>query len=166
MTPDSLTKSGTEDGHQAALFNWANMAAKHGFLAARDDECYKGGVRYILRNYGKYTGHAKSLEMLHSTPNGGKRDKITAARMKSTGLKAGYPDISLDVARGGFHGLRIELKRPATATKSMGRTSTPQNRWIDLLLAEGYYAVICVGWLEAVQHIENYLKLETTPKGE
>ena len=158
MTPDSLAKSGTEDGHQAALFNWANMARKHGFDAANDPRCYVNS-EHAKASYGDWSGPVLVLEMLHSVPNGGKRDKITAARMKATGLKAGYPDIALDVPRDTFHGLRIEMKRPATATKSVGTTSPEQKNWINLLVKQGYYVAVCVGWGEAAKHIEHYLKL-------
>ena len=41
---------------------------------------------------------------------GGKRDAKTATILKRQGVKAGVPDLHLPVARGGYHGLYIELK--------------------------------------------------------
>lgn len=52
------------------------------------------------------------LELLYHVPNGGKRDKATAAVLKRQGVKAGVPDLVLPVARCGYHGLYIELKAP------------------------------------------------------
>lgn len=156
MTPELLASSGSEDAHQAALFNWAWMASRHGFEAARDMTAYEDFN--TARTYGEHN-KVICLELLHHVPNGGKRDKRTAAKLKATGVKAGVPDIYLDVARGGFHGLRIELKRPATAGKREGITSADQKRWMSLLQEQSYYAVACVGWQEASKHLEHYLTL-------
>src|SRR5437870_1942292 len=41
---------------------------------------------------------------LMHVPNGGKRTKAVAAKLKATGVRAGYPDLVLDVARGLYHG--------------------------------------------------------------
>jgi hypothetical protein len=61
--------------------------------------------------------------------------------------------MSLPVARGGYHGLYIELKT------GKGRTSESQDWWIDKLTIEGYKAVVCRGWEAAKDMIEEYLKL-------
>jgi len=155
FTPEDLCKSGTEDGHQAALFSWANMARIYGYEAASDALCYteKG---YAKSRYHKAEGITE-MEMLFAVPNGGKRDKRTAARLRATGVKAGYPDVALDVSRGNHNGLRIELKRPKSPGKRKGATSPEQEAWLDKLNAYGYAAVICVGWEQARKVIIEYL---------
>ena len=75
------------------------------------------------------------LAMLAAIPNGGYRPMTTAAALKAEGVKAGYPDILLDVARGHWHGLRIELKR---ADRS-NRTTEAQDEWIARLRSYGAY---------------------------
>lgn len=95
------------------------------------------------------------LRMLHATPNGGYRPIVTAVKMQQEGQKRGYPDISLDVARGKFHGLRIELKRRKGA-----RISVEQEEWIDRLRYYGYSACVCYGAQEAQQVIMAYLAQE------
>ena len=40
------------------------------------------------------------LALLFAVPNGGRRDKVTAGRLKAEGVKAGVLDIWLPVARG------------------------------------------------------------------
>ena len=124
MTPDDLAKSGSEAAHQAALF------------------CY------FQINRNKYPGS----ELLFAIPNGGYRDKITAGRLKATGVKAGVPDICLPVKRGLFSGLWIELKKDYKQ-----KVSAEQREWIDTLRLQGYAALVCVGWIEAKEVIECYL---------
>ena len=92
------------------------------------------------------------LAYLYASANGGKRDAVTGAQLKAAGVKAGYPDIGLDVARGGYHGLRIELK---TIT---GRLRANQREWLDWLTSQGYLAVACHGMEEAQDTIEDYLR--------
>ena len=98
-------------------------------------------------------GAHPELKLLHAIPNGGKRSKSEAARMKAAGVKAGVPDMFLPVARGGSHGLYIELKR----IKS-GRVSAEQLAWMDELTREGYTCAVCHGWEEARKVIQTYLK--------
>ena len=73
----------TEADEQIALFEWAALQS----------------------------GRFPELTLLHHVPNGGSRNKIEAARLRAQGVKSGVPDLCLPVARGGNHGLYIELKR-------------------------------------------------------
>lgn len=88
--------------------------------------------------------------MFH-VPNGGKRDKLTAAKLKAEGVKAGIPDIELPVGRGGYLGLFVEMK------VGNNKTSAYQDKWIDNLKKQGYKTAICYGWEEASKVIEEYL---------
>lgn len=114
-----------EDEEQMALFRWAEYAS-----AATPE-----------------------LRLLLHIPNGGARIKAEAARFRAMGVRAGVPDILLPVARGGYHGLWIELKRA-----SGGRVSVAQAGWLGALASEGYRAEVCRGWDEARKVIEEYLK--------
>jgi hypothetical protein len=96
-------------------------------------------------------GKHPELRLLFAVPNGGDRHPAVAAKMKAEGVKAGVPDYLLPVARGGFHGLAIELK---TAT---GSPSREQRQWIADLRAQGYRADVCKGWLQAFNTITDYL---------
>ena len=90
--------------------------------------------------------------VLHSIPNGGRRDAVTGARLKAEGAVAGVPDLFLACARSGCHGLYLELKRPKG-----GRVSESQRNLFPLLEAQGYGVAVCHGWQEARQTIEDYL---------
>ena len=69
------------------------------------------------------------------------------------GLKPGVPDLFLPVARGGYHGLYIEMKTPT------GRLSKEQTWWLDQLTQQGYFCRVCYGFDEALNLIKDYLKL-------
>jgi hypothetical protein len=92
------------------------------------------------------------LKLLYHIPNGGKRYKTTAIRLKAEGVKAGVPDICLPVPRGKYHGLYIELKAGKnTATDN-------QKQWLRDLTAYGYFTAVCCGWQAASDTIMEYLK--------
>jgi len=101
---------------------------------------------------GREAEERPELGLLFAVPNGGRRDKVTGARLKAEGVKAGVPDVWLPVARQGYHGLVIELK--ADATK---RASREQERWLADLMEQGYLAVVCHGCEEAKGVIRAYL---------
>ena len=97
-------------------------------------------------------GRRPELRLIYHIPNGGSRNAIEARHLKAQGVKAGVPDICLPVARQGYHGLYIELKR-----QKGGRVSEAQQDWIDRLNEQGYLARVCAGFREAVKVIDEYL---------
>ena len=86
-------------------------------------------------------------------PNEGKRSAAYAAKMKRMGLRNGFPDLFVTEARGGFHGLFIELKAEG------GRTSPDQKMWIAKLNSKGYLARVCVGADAAITEIQKYMEM-------
>ena len=92
------------------------------------------------------------VDLMFHVPNGGSRNPAEAARLKAQGVKPGVPDLFLPIARNGYHGLFIELKR-----KTGGRTSPEQERIVRQLNQQGYKAVVCKGWNAAADIIEEYL---------
>lgn len=106
-------------------------------------------------------GRYPELTLLYHVANeAGSRGRREMAMLKAEGVRAGVPDLCLPVARGGFHGLYIELKR-----QRGGKVSEIQQAWIDALLAQGYAVRVCRGAEEAIQTLENYLNGgKTTPE--
>ena len=96
----------------------------------------------------------KRVNLLNGSLNGVKLSIGQAVKAKRTGMKKGYPDISLPVACGGYHGLFIELKR-----KYSGVVGKEQKLWLKALNDEGYKAEVCRGADEAIDLIIRYLKL-------
>jgi len=99
------------------------------------------------------SGRYKELALLYHIPNGGSRHRAEAARLKAQGVQAGVPDLCLPVARGGCHGLYIELKRIQG-----GKISPEQTAWMEALKAQGYMVAVCQGWEMASEIIMRYLR--------
>ena len=98
---------------------------------------------------------------IHHSPNGGERVKrqnnkgewycSEGIRLKGMGTQKGYPDLLMDIAKGGFYGLRIELKT------SNGELSPEQKERINVLNEEGFCAVASFGVEETIGIIQDYL---------
>ena len=76
--------------------------------------------------------------------------------MKAQGVKPGVPDIVMDLPRGAYHGLRIELKATPPHDAPVASSQTDWNVRLD---AAGYCALICKGVDAAKQATETYLAL-------
>ena len=94
------------------------------------------------------------LKNMFAIPNGGKRSKSEAGRLKASGVKAGVPDIFLAVPKGGYAGLFIEMK------VGKNKTSKDQDEWIERLMRAGYRCAVCYGFETARYEIEEYLKIK------
>lgn len=110
----------------------------------------QSAVIRFARSHGKrYPG----VELLHSIPNGGNKTERQGARAKQEGLLAGVPDLFLPVARLGYHGLYLELKK-----KSGGRLSEIQKVRILELQANGYHVEVCLGAVQAINALKDYFE--------
>lgn len=101
------------------------------------------------------TGKYPDLKLLYAIPNAFKRTPRQGKWMKDEGMKKGVPDLCLPVARLGYHGLYIEMKK----SKQYGRSypSKEQKEWIVSLKENGYYVDVCYGFDEAQETIIRYL---------
>jgi hypothetical protein len=106
-------------------------------------------VAWFIRTFG-----VDAAQVLHHSPNGGKRDVRTAQKLKLMGVRKGFPDLALYLARGGFTGCAVELK-PTTPK----RKPTPdQVRWIAHLRSIGWQASVCYGFAEAAEFLQTYMR--------
>jgi|SRR5215217_2989140 len=155
VDPAVYARSGTEHGEQVALFAWAALNVQN----------------------------APELRWLHAIPNGGERHKAVAASMKAEGARTGVVDVflpcprpiwnkdeyvrgELHLARNWYHGLYIEMKKPAAKLKrgpngpgpwDYGGVSDDQKEFLDFVTAQGYKGVVCYSWVEAANAIKIYL---------
>jgi hypothetical protein len=123
---------------------------------------YEGREQVMLMRW-MQSQHKAAFAVTWHTPNGGRRDKATAGKLKAQGVKAGIPDLQLAMARGGYFGLFIEFK--ATEPNS-APVSQSQKDMLILLSAEGYKAIVCRGLAEAMSAISQYLSMPSTRGGE
>ena len=127
-----VKRTNSEHAHQVALFGWT-----------------ASNVVQIMY---------PELRFLFSIPNGfvGKAEK---AKMKAEGLKPGVPDIMLPIPRAFYHGLFIEMKKPAMNGEREGQTRPEQKVWLAYLESVGYRTTRCYGFHEARQTLLSYLDL-------
>jgi hypothetical protein len=92
--------------------------------------------------------YALVSSLLLAIPNGGKRSKATAGKLKAEGVLAGVADLFLAMARKGSHGLWIEMKTPK------GYQTPEQRAFQQRVTAEGYAYVVARS-LEQFQTIVN-----------
>lgn len=89
---------------------------------------------------------------VYHIPNEGKRSFAAGATLRRAGLKSGVPDLCIPVARGGRHGLYIELK------VGRNKPTAAQLDWLRLLAGEGYAVAVCYGAEQAIKAIETYVR--------
>ena len=90
--------------------------------------------------------------VMFAIPNAAKRSYAQASYMKSEGLVAGIADIFLMCPKSSYHGMFIELK------SAKGKLSDSQKEFMGLAILMGYKAVVCYGFDEAKDAINNYLQ--------
>lgn len=126
-----------EDKHQEAVFSWAAYIR----IPPADD----------------LEEDAMVSDYLFHIPNGGKRGKLEAIRLKKQGVKSGVSDMLLPIARQGYHGLWLELKPPNDYKSKVYET---QQDWKTRMERAGYLAMIVYGFDEARAAIMQYLGIK------
>lgn len=134
ITPERLAASGSESGHQKALFCWAKQ----------NEHLYP------------------QLKWLFAVPNGFYSDSGQKAKMKAEGLKDGVPDVLFPVYSKWMMGSGwIEFKYSGLAIEmkvKKNKTSEEQDKWIDHFKEVKWFCAVCYSWEEARDVILNYLK--------
>lgn len=120
----------SEHAHQCALVTWSRLPT----------------------TIAQYPG----IDLLESSLNGVKLSKAQAGKAKAAGLLTGALDLNLPVARGGYFGLRCEMK--------YGRNGmTEEQKWhARRLTEEGWLTVTAYNWLAARDAIIEYLSATPT----
>jgi len=102
----------------------------------------------------RWAEYHPKLEFMYAVPNGGKRNKREAVRLKKQGVKSGVYDICLPIARHGYHGLYLELK--------IGKNNLTDNqkRFKRYVEANGYRTETAYNLEEAINIICGYSQLK------
>lgn len=133
ISPEQLAASGTEHGHQAALFAYFALAENQ--------------IRW------------PEVKWMFAVPNGGQRSAISGARLKAEGVKPGVPDIIFPLRRYPFSGLVLEMKKPVMKKIKNGGVSDEQIAYIGFLISQEFKCEICYSWEEARDVIIKYYDL-------
>lgn len=92
------------------------------------------------------------LRWLVHVPNGGKRAKGEAGKLKAMGTKRGVPDLILPRPSQQWRGLAVELK------SAVGTVSKDQKDWLDALSDDGWLVAVCRTLEEFVGIAKLYLE--------
>lgn len=120
-----------EHQHQVALIAWAHRVR---LPPAADVEPGATIAHYLL-----------------AIPNGGRRVKQEAIRLKAEGVKPGVSDLLLPLRRDGFAGLWLELKAPG------GKLTDLQWDWLQRMRRAGYRGEWRDSWIDAAAVIADYV---------
>ena len=96
--------------------------------------------------------HPKYRHNLFAVPNGGRRDKVTGAKLKAEGVLAGVADLILLKSNASHGALLIEMKTGS------GKQSEVQGRWQRAIEKDGYKYVLCRSLEDFMREINAYLK--------
>ncbi|CAM3308000.1 VRR-NUC domain-containing protein [Halomonas lysinitropha] len=110
-------------------------------------------IRWLLGEKMRGTPVGEFYDHTYSVPNGGLRAWKTAKAMKAQGSKSGVSDLVTRQARGGWHGLYLELK----ATPPRDADLAPsQFEWLEGSEYEGYCPALALGLEEAKRVLREY----------
>lgn len=158
MTPATLAKSGSEHGHQTALFAYLAVARLHGWDIA---DAWADGWKLEDAKAGLNIVPIPALDWIHAIHNQGHGDRIRGANAKAEGVRKGIADIFLPWPVAAWHGLYIEMKKPAERPKketSKGGVSDEQQSFGTYSKNVGYGWIVCYSWEDAVSAIRSYIE--------
>lgn len=100
-----------------------------------------------------YLAHHPDLWVVFAIPNGGVRNKVTAAKLKREGVTAGVWDIFVPIPAAAFHGLFIEMKF------GKNKLTQSQIKFGKQMVENGYKCLVCYNAIEAYNAIVKYLDI-------
>jgi hypothetical protein len=102
--------------------------------------------------------------LMFHVPNGSvlgsfvKERVIRAKMLALAGVKNGVCDCFLSAARGRWHGMYVEFKRPSERNKHNGGCSDDQVEFMAYAMGGGYKCIVAYSVDEAWDAVTNYLK--------
>ena len=115
--------------------------------ASPEEDLHRACMEWVVLSSAK---HPILRWMIH-VPNGGKRPRGEAGKLKALGTKPGYPDLTLPRRHKHWAGLAIELK------STEGRLSKDQKEWLDAFEKDGWLVAVCRTLDEFIATIMAYL---------
>lgn len=111
-----------------------------------EEDLQRACVEWAVLHKAKYP----ILKWLHHSPNGGKRPRGEAGKLKALGVKKGYPDLTIPRKSGKWCGLAAELK------SSTGKVSDDQQEWLNAFQEDGWLTGVVRSLDEWIELFEDY----------
>jgi hypothetical protein len=109
----------------------------------------------------KYPGIAIIMSPIQKMAGTPRQQMIQAVNRKRMGYEKGTLDLFFAKARGGYHGLFIEMKKQNGVPSDI---SPEQNKMAIKLADEGYSVSICFGYENAVRMLDKYMLINRNEK--
>ena len=94
------------------------------------------------------------LQMVRSDQAGMRTHPAQAQKAKAGGMRRGFPDIDVPIAKGGYTGMHIEMK------SERGQLTEDQKWWLAQLRDQGRKCVVCRSARQAWEELSKYLGIE------
>lgn len=98
------------------------------------------------------------LQMVRSDQAGMRTHPNQAKKAKAGGLRRGFPDIDVPIARNGYTGMHIEMK------SKRGQLTKDQKWWLAQLRDQDRKCVVCRSARQAWEELSKYLGIEQEVK--
>ena len=95
--------------------------------------------------------HSHISRLLFAIPNGGKRNVITAVKLKAEGVRAGVADLFLAFTNEQYAGLFIEMK------VGKNKLTPAQMEFQNMVIANGYTYIVCHSLDGFIWAVNDYL---------
>lgn len=129
-------------------YTFDEMLASQSARRRPDDEEHR--IQCACVNWFRYQ-YPQLHYNLFAIPNGGRRDKVTGAKMKAEGVVAGVADLILLKSNKAHGALLIEMKT------RKGKQADTQRQWQQAMEASGFKYVICRSLDDFIREIQDYL---------
>lgn len=105
----------------------------------------------VMKECDRRSVNSPAWNFIFHPANGELRNPIVAKILKGMGVKSGVPDLIWPLARFGFNGMALELKREG------GKVSENQKKWLDFFKEQNWYRAVAYSYDEAIYELRMYI---------
>ena len=135
-------------GQYRALIAAGNIPTVKKKRSSPEEDLHRACIELVVLSTARYP----LLRWMIHVPNGGKRPRGEAGKLKALGTKPGYPDLTLPRRHHHWSGLAIELK------SSIGKLTRDQREWLDAFEEDGWLVSVCRTLEEFESTLKRYLE--------
>jgi hypothetical protein len=135
-------------GQYRALIAAGNIPTVKKKRSSPEEDLHRTCIELVVLSTARYP----LLRWMIHVPNGGKRPRGEAGKLKALGTKPGYPDLTLPRRHHHWSGLAIELK------SSIGKLTRDQREWLDAFEEDGWLVSVCRTLEEFESTLKRYLE--------